>query len=216
MKVTNFALLLASASYVRAWSGGSWSNSTVEEFPCLTESKLDAQVPACAQSCQQTALAADGCDDYEDVACHCAATAAIGDILTPCLANSTCSSDDLTALQNLITPVCTYFNATANGLIAKPVCNVAAPTPSASSPPAVSPPPTVSDVGCPPAITRTQTIWVSPTPTPTPTKSVTAVSQPITTNGTYTGPIFPGGAAGGPTAETAVVVFVGFIAVWVL
>lgn len=79
-------LLLASASVVVA------QNAT---FPCLTETELDSKIPECARECQKTAIINDGCD-YEDVGCHCLNTGLLGNYLIPCLANSTCSSDDLT------------------------------------------------------------------------------------------------------------------------
>jgi hypothetical protein len=79
------AALVASASLVLA------QNQT---FPCLVESQVDAQVPACAKACQHAALLADGCP-YEDVGCHCLKTGFLGTLLVPCLANSTCTTQDL-------------------------------------------------------------------------------------------------------------------------
>ena len=79
------AALVASASLVLA------QNQT---FPCLTESELDAKVPACAKACQHAALSADGCP-YEDVGCHCLKTGFLGSLLVPCLSNSTCTLQDL-------------------------------------------------------------------------------------------------------------------------
>jgi hypothetical protein len=87
MKFINIAAFLASAALVSA------QNAT---YACLKESQLDAKIPDCAKSCQQMAIHQDGCTDYEDVACHCLATNAIGDLLGPCLANSTCTTDELT------------------------------------------------------------------------------------------------------------------------
>src|ERR1700753_2461677 len=79
------AVIVASASLAFA------QNQT---YACLTESQLDAQVPACAQACQHAALSADGCD-YDDVGCHCLKTGLIGNLLVPCLSNSTCTTQDL-------------------------------------------------------------------------------------------------------------------------
>jgi len=131
MRFTTLAILAASMLSVTATDD---SSQTIQAFPCLTESQVDAQVPACAKQCQQAALALDGCSNYEDVACHCAATGKFSDFLTTCLANSTCACEDLYDLDNIIIPVCTYFNATTNGLIAKPVCGVSSSLlPSSSS-----------------------------------------------------------------------------------
>jgi len=113
------AVLLAFAGAVMAQS-----NSSIPTFPCLTETELDAQIPACALECQTSALAAVDCD-YEDIACHCANFQAIGDVSEPCLAASTCSSDDINEFLGIIIPVCTYFNLTSAGELPEPVCSVA-------------------------------------------------------------------------------------------
>jgi len=142
------AALVASASLVLA------QNQT---FPCLTEPELDAKVPACAQACQHAALAADGCP-YNDVGCHCLKTGFLGSLLVPCLSNSTCTLQDLEDLDNLINPVCAYFNATYNGAIPKASC---------SSSSSWGPPPPTGKPGPPggngwPA-TSTSTYWAKPT-----------------------------------------------------
>lgn len=74
-------------------------NST---YACMKESDIDKQVPACAVACQQQALHADGCTDYDDISCHCKNTGAVANILTPCLANSTCSGQDLAGKCKLL------------------------------------------------------------------------------------------------------------------
>jgi hypothetical protein len=207
MKFT-VAILLGAASSVHAWGG--YANSSIQTFPCLTgsyfkvyknptliqlESQLDAQVPTCLQPCQKAALAEDGCSDYEDgttipllsfianlesVACHCAATGVIAPLLTACLAQSNCSSDDLNDLQNIVTPVCLYFNATTSGAIAKPVCSVGT---SSSSPITGPTPPPLNVVtpGCSAPVTITSTIWLKPSGNST-------VIKPPPSSAVYTGP----------------------------
>ena len=83
----SIAAILLSATTVLAW------NQTT--YPCLTESELDAQIPPCAKSCQQSALRSDGCNPYDDVSCHCLKTGYISNVLSTCLSNSTCTQSDL-------------------------------------------------------------------------------------------------------------------------
>lgn len=90
MRFITAAAFLASATFVAA------QNAT---FPCLKESELDAKLPECAKACQQAAVKADGCDDYEDVGCHCQKTGLLGNLLIPCLTNSTCTIDELNGMM---------------------------------------------------------------------------------------------------------------------
>jgi hypothetical protein len=99
MKAT-LTVLVTLASFV--FSQQNFTNSSMPMFPCLIEPELDNIIPNCAKECQQMALAHDGCDDYDDVACHCSRTEIIGEILAPCLLfNSSCGSNDTVGEQNL-------------------------------------------------------------------------------------------------------------------
>jgi hypothetical protein len=88
------AVLLSLAASVLAQNV---TNSSIPEFPCLIEPELDSLLPSCAKNCQQLAIRQDGCEDYDDVACHCSKTFIIGEILGPCLLwNSSCGMNDTT------------------------------------------------------------------------------------------------------------------------
>jgi hypothetical protein len=92
MKVILAALLGFVASVL---SQNVTNSSSIPMFPCLIESELDKILPVCAQACQQKAVWQDGCEDYDDIACHCSQTFAIGEILGPCLLmNSSCGLND--------------------------------------------------------------------------------------------------------------------------
>jgi len=178
MKYSTILLAIAGAAMAQ--------NSSIPTFPCLTETELDAQIPACALECQTSALAAVDCD-YEDIACHCANFQAIGDVSEPCLAASTCSSDDINEFLGIIIPVCVYFNATSAGELPEPVCS--APVTSSSS------------SYCPTATKYvTTTVW-KPSATPTAT-------------GVYTGPKATGAAAA--IIPGGLMAAVGFVAAMVL
>lgn len=106
------------ASILFAASAALAQNAT---YPCITIEQIIENSPTCVRGCQVSSLKQDGCD-FEDVTCHCLNSGAIEGPLVPCLNNSGCSTTDLTDFENYIDSVCTYINATANGVIPAPSC----------------------------------------------------------------------------------------------
>ncbi|KAI9688274.1 MAG: hypothetical protein M1820_010302 [Bogoriella megaspora] len=107
---SSLALLLVSAAAAVATNC-----SAVNNYAGTTAEKFAGQIPPCAVECDYKTLAGDGCA-LDDFYCHCVEkTQIIADIIVPCLANSTCTGQDIGAFAAIVDDVCLYYNATTNG-----------------------------------------------------------------------------------------------------